>query len=121
METTEPQSATVVHARIKEIFDAFVSHGAPGAESAARVVFDLAGDGGGRFVLTLASAGVSWGPGDAQAEGDVMVKLTAADFVAVADGAFDGRLAVASERIELSGDRALAERMLELVQPPEPK
>ena len=47
----------------------------------------------------------------------VTVKLAAADFVSIADGQFDGRLAVASERIEIAGDRALAERMLELVDP----
>jgi alkyl sulfatase BDS1-like metallo-beta-lactamase superfamily hydrolase len=121
METTDPQSAAAVQARIKEIFDAFVSHGAAGATSPARVVFELAGEGGGRFLLTLAADAVTWAPGYAAADADVTVKLTAVDFVAVADGAFDGRLAVASERVELSGDRALAERMLELVEPPEPK
>ena len=36
-------------------------------------------------------------------------------FVAIADGDFDGRLAVASERLEITGDRALAERLLDLV------
>jgi putative sterol carrier protein len=117
METTETVAAEPdIEARVKEILDAFVVRGAPGAASPATFAFDLTGEHGGHFLLKLGTEGVSWEK--AAAEGaDVTVRLTAADFVAIADGQFDGRLAVASERIEISGDRALAERMLELVDP----
>jgi putative sterol carrier protein len=60
---------------------------------------------------------VTWKAGYDDPEADVTVKLAAADFVAIADGDFDGRLAVASERLEITGDRALAERLLKLVEP----
>jgi len=117
METTTPEVAIDIAARVKEILDAFVVRGAPGATTPANLAFDLTGENGGRYLLTLGTESVSW---KRSAEGDaaeVTVKLAAADFVAIADGQFDGRLAVASERIEIVGDRALAERMLELVDP----
>lgn len=119
METTEETVAPALDltARIKEILDAFVIRGAPGATTPVSFVFDLTGENGGRFLLKLGTDAVSW---EASQEGDaaeVTVRLTTADFVAIADGQFDGRLAVASERIEIAGDRALAERMLELVDP----
>lgn len=117
METTAPQTPLDVAGRVKEIFEAFVAHGAPGAEQTTRFGFELTGEGGGRFLLQLDPGGVSWQSGYADGETDVSVRLTAEDFVAVADGAFDGRLAVDSERLEISGDRGLAERMLALVAP----
>jgi putative sterol carrier protein len=117
METTEPRTPAATADRLKEIFDAFVAKGARGASEASRFVFDLTGEGGGRYLLTLAPDAVTWKAGYADPEADVTVKLAAADFVAIADGDFDGRLAVASERLEISGDRALAERLLDLVEP----
>lgn len=117
METTETQTPATAADRLKEIFDAFVAKGARGASETSRFVFDLTGDGGGRFLLTFAPDAVTWKAGYDAAEADVTVKLAAADFIAIADGDFDGRLAVASERIEFTGDRALAERMLDLVEP----
>jgi alkyl sulfatase BDS1-like metallo-beta-lactamase superfamily hydrolase len=117
METTELPSSADIASRLKEIFDAFVAHGAPGADQAVRFGFDLTGNGGGRFLLTLAPDAVAWTQGYADEGPSVSVKLAATDFIAIADGAFDGRLAVASERIEVQGDRALAERMLALVEP----
>jgi hypothetical protein len=41
------------------------------------------------------------------------------DFLAIADSNFDGRLAVASERIELSGDMELAEGLVGFIEPEE--
>jgi putative sterol carrier protein len=117
METTETETSATTADRLKEIFDAFVAKGAPGASGTSRFLFDLTGDGGGHFVLTLEPDAVSWATADADATADVTVRLAAADLVAIADGDFDGRLAVASERIEIAGDRALAERMLALVEP----
>ncbi len=117
METTETPTPAAIADRLKEIFDAFVAKGASGAAETSRFVFDLTGEGGGRFLLTLAPDVVTWKAGYAEPDADVTVKLAAVDFVAIADGDFDGRLAVASERIEIAGDRALAERMIDLVEP----
>ena len=118
METTTTEAVAVdVAARVTEILDAFVVRGAPGAATPASFAFELTGESGGRYLLTLGSDRVSWRPSQEGDAADVTVKLAAADFVAMADGQFDGRLAVASERIEIWGDRARAERMLELVDP----
>jgi putative sterol carrier protein len=117
METTETVNQVTTEDRLKEIFDAFAAKGSPGASEAARFLFDLTGDGGGSYLLTLAPEAVTWTMGREDAAADVTVKLAAVDLVAIADGDFDGRLAVASERIEITGDRALAERMLKLVEP----
>lgn len=117
METTETPTPAAIADRLKEIFDAFIAKGAAGTAETSRFVFDLTGEGGGRFLLTLAPDAVTWKAGYTEPDADVSVKLAAADFVAIADGDFDGRLAVASERIEIAGDRALAERMLDLVEP----
>lgn len=117
METTETGTPATTADRLKEIFDAFVAKGARGTSGTSRFLFDLTGDDGGRYVLTLAPDAVTWTVGRDDAAADVTVKLAAADLVAIADGDFDGRLAVASERIEITGDRALAERMLGLVEP----
>ena len=47
------------------------------------------------------------------------VKLSVDDFLAIADGTFDGRLAVASERIEIDGDLTAAENLLAAIEPTE--
>ena len=117
METTDTRTPATTADRLKEIFDAFVAKGARGASATARFLFDLTGEGGGRYVLTLGPDAVTWTTGHDDGAADVTVKLAATDLVAIADGDFDGRLAVASERVEIAGDRALAERMLDLVEP----
>ena len=118
METTEPVVEVDVPARLKEIFAAFEAKGAPGAEIAKTFVFELEGTGGGRHLLSLSPEGVTH-EDDYSGDADVVVKLTVDDFLALADGGFDGRLAAASERIELTGDMEAAERMLGLIEPEE--
>ena len=44
------------------------------------------------------------------------MKLSVDDFLAIADGNFDGRLAVASERIEFDGDMSAAESLLSWIE-----
>jgi putative sterol carrier protein len=116
METIETEVQVDVPARLEEIFNAFQTKGAEGADSEATFVFELEGEHGGRHLLKTGPDSVSW-ERDYAGEADVVVKLTTEDFLAIADGKFDGRLAVASERIELDGDRELAERMLGLIEP----
>ena len=101
--------------RIEEIFQAFEKKGAPSAQAATTFLFDLQGETGGRHLLRVAPDGVTWTKnhgGDA----DVRVKLSVDDFLAIADGTFDGRLAVASERIEIEGDLAAAEKLLSAIE-----
>ena len=105
-------------ARVEEIFRAFETKGAAGAKSAAQYAFELQGTGGGRHLLRLGPDGVSWEK-DSTGTADVTVKLTIDDFLAIADGSFDGRLALASERIEIAGDLDAAEQLLSAIEPEE--
>jgi len=106
-------------ARIEEIFQAFEGKGVVGLEQAASFLFHLEGDSGGSHLLRLAAdGGVSWEQGYS-GEADVVLKLSVDDFLAIADGTFDGRLAVASERVEMTGNLEMAEKLLGWVEPEE--
>jgi len=104
--------------RIEEIFKAFEKKGAPAADTAATFLFDLQGATGGRHLLRVAPGSVAWTK-DYAGDADVRVKLSVDDFLAIADGTFDGRLAVASERIEIDGDLTAAEKLLSAIEPEE--
>jgi hypothetical protein len=105
-------------ARIEEIFRGFEKKGATAVAPSATYVFDLQGTAGGRHLLRVAPGSVSWEK-DYAGEADVRVRLSVDDFLAIADGTFDGRLAVASERIEIEGDLAAAEGFLLAIEPEE--
>ena len=109
MDTPEQVEDVSPAERIDEILTAFETTGAIGPDAAVTYAFDLVGDGGGRFGLTVDSSGVRRSDGDGA---DLSVKLSVDDFLAIADGNFDGRLAVASERIELTGDMQAAESLI---------
>ena len=51
---------------------------------------------------------------------DATISLDTSDFIAIADGSLDGRLALASEKIELDGDLAAAAQLLRLFFPADP-
>jgi putative sterol carrier protein len=104
--------------RIEEIFRAFEAKAAPGATSVTTYLFVLEGEAGGQHLLRVAPAGISWEKGYAGAA-DVTVRLSVDDFLAIADGNFDGRLAVASERIEIEGNREAAEGLFRAIEPEE--
>ncbi len=105
-------------ARIEEIFRGFEAKGAVGAAGDASYLFELEGDDGGTHLLKVAPSGVTWESGYSGAA-DVSVKLSVDDFLAIADGTFDGRLAVASERIEVDGNMELAEGLVGFIEPEE--
>lgn len=109
MDTPEQVEERSPAERIEEILTAFETTGAIGPGSPVTCAFDLVGDGGGRFGLKVDASGVSRSDADSA---DLSVKLSVDDFLAIADGNFDGRLAVASERIELTGDLQIAESLI---------
>ncbi len=114
-EDTIPLTAA---ARIEEIFRGFEAKGAVGASGDATYLFDLEGTEGGSHLLRVSADGTKWEAGY-QGDADVKIKLSVADFLAMADGSFDGRLAAASERIELSGNMELAEGLVGFIEPEE--
>jgi len=114
----EVEQPVDISARLEEIFRAFQVKGAAGATQALTVVFQLEGEHGGTHALRISPEALAWEAGY-DGDADITAKLTVDDFLAIADGNFDGRLAVASERIELEGNLELAESLLALIEPEE--
>jgi len=118
-ETPEQIEQPTPAVRIEEIFRAFEAKGASGAERPATFLFVLEGaTDAGSHLLRIEPPSVSWERGF-DGDADVRIKLTVDDFLALADGEFDGKFAVASERVELAGDLDLAEAMLGWIEPEE--
>lgn len=105
-----------VQDRVREIFSAFEAQGAPGATSTSRYLLKLGGNATGTFLLEVSPSGVHWKNGDGESA-DVTIRIDTSDFIAIADGSLDGRLALASEKIELEGNLEQAARMLHLFFP----
>ncbi len=100
--------------RLEEIFNAFERKGPTGTDSPVVYRFELDGDGGGNYAVRVDNDGVTRETSDS-AEANVTVKLTVEDFLKIADGSFDGELAVRSERIEFEGDMDLVAKCVELI------
>ena len=105
--------------RVREIFAAFEAQGAPGATSTSRYLLKLGGTATGTFLLEAGPSGVRWKNGEGESA-DVTIRLDTSDFIAIADGSLDGRLALASEKIELEGDLPSAAQLLSLFFPADP-
>jgi putative sterol carrier protein len=117
LETTTP--APTVQDRVREIFAAFEAQGAPGATTTSRYLLKLGGNATGVFLLEITPSGVHWKNGEGETA-DATISLDTSDFIAIADGSLDGRLALASEKIELEGDLAAAAQLLRLFFPADP-
>ena len=120
MTPTENQpSPPTLQDRVREIFSAFETQGAPGATTASRYLLKLGGAATGTFLLEVTPSGVHWKNGEGETA-DVTIKIDTGDFIAIADGSLDGRLALASEKIELDGDLGAAAQLLRLFFPTDP-
>lgn len=114
LETATPPPT--VQDRVREIFSAFEAHGAPGATTSTRYLLRLGGNATGTFLLEVTPSGVQWKTGEGE-EAEVTIRIDTSDFIAIADGSLDGRLALASEKIELEGNIEQAAQMLHLFFP----
>jgi putative sterol carrier protein len=110
---TEPLTADA-GSPLEQLFRDFETHGAPSATSESSYLFQLTGEGGGNHLLRLGPGWASW-QHDYDGAADVTVTMEANDVLAVINGQLDGRLAFASERIEIEGDLELARKMVDLV------
>ncbi len=117
-EAVEAEPQPSIEERLAEIFGAFEEYGAAGATEGRTFLLRLTGESGGDYLLTTADGKATIEQGY-QGEAEVTVTLPAEDLVRMADGEFDGRLAVASERIEIDGDLALAAALLGIIEPEE--
>lgn len=119
-ETTPPvpPAPPTIQDRVREIFSAFELQGAPGATTTTRYLLKLGGNATGSFLLEVTPSGVHWKNAEGE-DADVTIKIDTSDFLAIADGSLDGRLALASEKIELEGDLQAAAGLLRLFLPAE--
>src|SRR5690242_15820196 len=111
-----PATQPTLQDRVREIFSAFEQQGAPGAVTTTRYLLKLGGHATGTFLLEVTPSGVKWKNGEGESA-DVTIKIDTSDFIAIADGSLDGRLALASEKIELDGDLGAAAVLLRIFFP----
>lgn len=111
-----PNTPPSVQDRVREIFSAFEAQGAPGATTTSRYLLKLGGNATGTFLLEVSPSGVQWKNGEGE-QAEATIRIDTSDFIAIADGSLDGRLALASEKIELEGDLEAASRLLHLFFP----
>lgn len=81
----------------------------------ARFKFDLAGDGGGAYSLTLARDRVDFGEGDPAGGAQATIAMTAADFCDLVAGKLSGVQAFMAGKIRVGGDVGLAMRLESLL------
>ena len=113
--TTPP----TIQDRVREIFAAFEAQGAPGATGTSRYLLKLGGTATGTFLLEVSPTGVHWKTGEGETA-EATIRIDTSDFIAIADGSLDGRLALASEKIELEGDLTAAANLLSVFFPADP-
>ena len=76
--------------------------------------FDMGGEGGGQWTLTLADDGVTLEEGET-ASPSVTFSMDAQDFVAIANGQLNPISAFMQGKVKVSGDMALAMRLQTLL------
>ncbi len=101
---------------MREIFAAFEAQGAPAVTTTTRYLLKLGGNATGTFLLEVSPDGVRWKQGENETA-DATIRLETSDFIAIADGSLDGRLALASEKIELEGNLEAAAGLVRLFFP----
>ena len=96
---------------VQEILDGIASQDAARVQGINGVMlFDLSGEGGGRWTLTLADEGVELEEGETVPP-DVTFSMEAQDFVAIANGTLNPISAFMQGKVSVSGDMALAMRL----------
>jgi putative sterol carrier protein len=82
----------------------------------ATFVFDLAGDGGGTWTVTVKNKAVSVAPGRVEAP-NVTYQMKASDYVDLVNGDLSGVKAVFTRKLKVSGSIPLAKKMNDFLPP----
>ena len=93
-----------------EINSRLSSDPAKAAGLTAAYAFDLSGDDGGEYHITLKDGAGEAGPG-APENPNITITMAAADFVDLATGKLDGTMAFMSGKLKIKGDMGLAMKL----------
>ena len=93
-----------------EINSRLAANPAKAAGLDAAYAFDLSGDDGGEYHITLRDGAGEAGAG-APENPNVTVSMTGADFVSLATGQLDGTAAFMSGKLKIKGDMGLAMKL----------
>ena len=101
-----------------EIFDHIAREYDPSSAKglAGTIQFNLSGDGGGDWYLTVGAQGVDVGRG-AAAQANLTVAATATDYLAIATGKMPPQVAFMQGKLKLKGDLGMAMKMQGLFKP----
>jgi putative sterol carrier protein len=83
-------------------------------ELRATYAFELSGDGGGSWTVHVADGALRVTDG-ADADTDVTVRASAADWMSIVEGRMDPQLAYLTKRLKVAGNIELALRLREIV------
>ncbi len=98
-------------ATIKEIFERIANVDAARIQGINGVIlFELSGEGGGKWTLALADGKAKLEEGET-ASPDVTISMDASDFVAMTSGELNAVSAFMQGKIRISGDMSLAMRL----------
>lgn len=102
----------------QEYFDTldkrFIPDQAEGVEAA--FVYDLTGDGGGQWTVTVANGALSVSEGAAD-DAKVTYTMKADDYVKMANGDLDGTKAFMTRKLKVKGNIPLAQKMKKFLPP----
>ncbi len=76
--------------------------------------FDLAGDGGGKWVVDLTEPGGKVSEGEKEDPG-VTVSMAASDFVALVEGKLNAQMAFLQGKLKIKGDMSLALKLQQVL------
>jgi putative sterol carrier protein len=76
--------------------------------------FDLAGEGGGKWVVDLTQPGGKVYAGE-KTDAGVTVSMTAADFVSLVEGKLNGQMAFLQGKLKIKGDMSLALKLQQVL------
>ncbi len=100
----------------RAILDGMAAKFDPAAAAGVSIVvgFDLSGEGGGRWRVAIADGTLALDEVDDLADAEVVIRASAADYLAIANGDLNGAEAFSTERLSIDGDLMRAGTLAEL-------
>ena len=94
--------------------DRFIAEAAKGVNT--KIMFDMTGDGGGQWTVSIADQAVSVSEGSCE-KPKVTVIMSATDYVDMANGDLDGTKAYMTRKLKVKGSIPMAQKMKKFLPP----